>query len=404
MARFKYTAVGADGVAVSDTVEAVSASGLENELLRRGLRQIKVREKKSLTQIEVTKERVPPTEIMHFSRQLAAFVRTGIPITDAIRIVQDGVSSKRFKAVLGDIEEALHGGVPLSQAVAMHREVFPPYYVGILRSAELTGRLDLVLEQLSSYIERDLEARARIKSALAYPLVVFALAIVTIGVLTVFVLPRFVDFFDDLDSELPLPTRILLGISGFLSSPPGLALVGVIVLAGIAFAVWGRTPTGRAFRHRMVFKIPVVGQIARFAAVERFSRVISAMMGAGVPLPDAMGAAIDSVNNAVFEDALRGARDEMIQGGGIAGPLAATGVFPLPAVQMVKVGEETGTLESQIDAAANFYSKELQYKLQRLTTLFEPAVIIFMGVVVGFVAVALISAMYGVLQGVESDI
>ena len=402
MATFKYTAVGADGVQVKASGEAPSQLSLENDLLRRGLTATKVREKKGITAIEITKEKVPKTDIMHFSRQLAAFVRSGIPINEALRVVSEGASNKRFKAILGDIEEALQGGVPFSDAVAQHAEVFPPYYVSILRSAEMTGQLDIVLDQLSLYIERDLEARSKVKSALTYPAVIMVMSVLTMVVMVTFVLPRFVTFFKDLDSELPLPTRLLLGFSAFFGNW-WWAMGLIILIIVITYIVSGRTDQGMYLRHKFFLKIPLVGQIVEYSAIERFCRVIAAMMRAGVPLPDAMSSAIQSTNNMVFERGLVTARELMIQGDGIAGPIAGSNLFPVAAVQMIRVGEETGTLDQQIDGAAQYYSRELEYKLKKLTTLFEPAVILFMGFIVGFVAVALISAMYGVFSGQKAE-
>lgn len=398
MATFKYTAVTAEGETVKSTIEGVSLTSAENELLRQNLEITKIREKKSFTEIEISPEKVPRQEIMHFSRQIAAFVRTGIPIIDAVKVVEEGTDNKRFRNILTEVRESLEGGVPFSEALAPHHSVFPPYYLGILRSAELTGQLDTVLDQLSTYIERDMEARAKVKSALTYPMVVMALSVVTMLVMVTFVLPRFVDFFEDLDSELPLPTRMLLGFADFMSSWGWLlAIIFVALVAVIYFS--GKTEGGRRFRHKVFLATPVIGEIVRFSAIERFSRIIAAMMRAGVPLPEAMASAIESTNNQVFEDALRIARDEMLEGDGVAGPLERTELFPAAAVQMVRVGEETGTLDTQIESAASYYARELEYKLKRLTDLFEPAVILFMGLVVGFVAVALISAMYGVLDG-----
>jgi type IV pilus assembly protein PilC len=340
---------------------------------------------------------------MHFSRQIAAFVRTGIPIVDAVRVVEDGTDSKRFKAILGEVRESLEGGVPFSEALAPHVSVFPPYYLGILRSAELTGQLDTVLDQLAVYIERDMEARSRVKSALTYPAVVMAMSVLTMLVMVGFVLPKFVDFFDDLDAELPLPTRILLGFSEFMSTYWWLLLLIVVALVIGNMAV-SRNEEARVKRSQILMSLPVVGVILQYSAVERFCRIIGAMMRAGVPLPDTMAAAIDSTNNPVFQVHLRKARDEMLEGDGVAEPLARTDLFPAAAIQMIRVGEETGTLDQQIEAAANFYATETEFKVKRLTDLFEPAVVVFMGVVVGFVAVALISAMYGVLSGMKDDI
>ena len=259
-----------------------------------------------------------------------------------------------------------------------------------------------MLDQLAIYIERDMEAKSRVKSALTYPMVVMAMSVVTMIVMVAFVLPKFVDFFDELDSELPLPTRMLLGFSGFVTTWWWAILLVVTLIVG--FNIWvGRNAEAKLVRSRVLMSLPAIGIIIRYSAVERFCRIIGAMMRAGVPLPDTMAAAIDSTNNPLFQKHLRAARDEMLEGEGVAGPLERTDLFPHAAIQMIRVGEETGTLDQQIEAAANFYSTEMNYKLKRLTDLFEPAVVLFMGFIVGFVAVALISAMYGVLQGVRED-
>lgn len=403
MAVFKYTAVTPDGQQVKSSIEGISLSAAENDLLRQNLQVVKIRQKRSFSEIEVSPERVPRQEIMHFSRQVAAFVRTGIPIIDAVRVVEEGTDNKRFKQILAEVREQLQGGVPFSEALAPHQNVFPSYYLGILRSAELTGQLDTVLDQLSLYIERDMEARSKVKSALTYPMVILVMSIITMLVMVTFVLPRFVTFFKDLDAELPLPTRMLLGFSDLFQQwwwVLALLVIAVVVL----FVMSGRSPQGRRIRHRIFMGIPVVGTIVQYSAIERFCRIIAAMMRAGVPLPEAMASAIDSTNNQIFQDGLRVARDEMLEGEGIAEPLYRTGLFPAAAVQMARVGEETGTLDTQLEAAATYYSRELEYKLKRLTDLFEPAVIIAMGVIVGFVAVALISAMYGVFNGQNGDL
>lgn len=403
MAVFKYTAVTPEGQQVKASIEGVSLTAAENDLLRQNLKVLKIKEKKGFAEIEISPERVPRQEVMHFSRQVAAFVRTGIPIVDAVRVVEEGTDNKRFKAILADIGQQLQGGVPFSEALEPHSSVFPRYYLGILRSAELTGQLDTVLDQLSLYIERDMEARSKVKSALTYPAVILVMSVLTMVVMVAFVLPKFVDFFDDLGAELPLPTRMLLGFSAAFSQwwwVLALVVLGLVVL----HVASGRSEAGLRKRHALLLRIPVIGVIVQYSAVERFCRIIAAMMRAGVPLPEALASAIESTNNQVFVDGLRVARDEMLEGEGVAAPLERTGLFPSAAIQMARVGEETGTLDTQLENAATYYGRELEYKLRRLTDLFEPAVIIAMGVIVGFVAVALISAMYGVFSGSQEDI
>src|SRR3954454_8531943 len=397
MAEFRYLAVAPDGTKLKATTEAISADALRNELHARELDVKRISEKKSFNKIEITKKKVKRQEIMHFSRQISAFVRAGIPIVDAINTVREGTDNERFQAVLGDIAEQIQSGIPFSEAVARHRDVFPNYYIGILRSAEITGQLDVVLDQLSAYLERDLESRQKIKAALTYPAVVLVMSIVTVVILVAFVLPRFTGFFKEFDAKLPLPTQLLLDFSDF-TQQWWFAIVGGIVAIGISQFLFLRTDRGRLMKDRFMLRAPLIGDIVQYAVIERFCRIISAMMKAGVPLPEAMQAAIEGANNKVYEDGLSTAREAMLEGEGLAGPITQSGLFPAAATQMLRVGEDTGTLDAQLDSAANYYALELDYKLKKLTSLAEPAIIIFMGVVVGFVAVALVSAMYGVFN------
>ena len=238
------------------------------------------------------------------------------------------------------------------------------------------------------------------KGALVYPAVVAATSVVTVLILAVFVLPKFKDFFSSLDAQLPLPTRMLLAMTAFLGSWWWVVAAGLVALAG-TYLVGVRTAGGRRLRDGLLLRVPAVGPTIRFAVVERFTRLLASMMAAGVPLPEAMTVATGSLRNLVFERPLRHARAQMIEGAGLAGPIAATGLFPGVMTQMIRVGEETGTLDTQLEVAAAYYERELDYKIKKLTTLIEPAVVLMMGLIVGFVAVALVSAMYGIFRTVD---
>ncbi len=400
MTAYRYVAVAPDGKQIKAAAEATSEEVLRTELLLRNLEVRKISEQHKFTEIELTKKRVKPAEVMHFSRQIAAFVRSGIPLADALEVVEDNASNKRWRSIVVEMREAIQNGVPFSDAVAAHGEVFPPYYLGILRSSEFTGQLDVALDQLAGYMERDLEARQQIKSALTYPTVIGVMSIVTVAIMATYVLPKFAGFFDSLDSQLPLPTRMLLAISGFMKRFwYAVPLSGVFV--GVMIYLLRKTEPGRSIRDKVLLKVPLIREIVLYAVVERFGRIVGAMVRAGVPITDAMAAAIRSVHNKVFEKALQGAQERMMEGEGISAPLRDLDLFPRAAIQMMRVGEDTGTLDIQLENAAAYYGSELNHKLKRLTSLFEPAVIIFMGAIVGFVAVALISAMYGVFQGQE---
>ena len=397
MPTYRYVAVGPEGNEIKDKLEAPSEDALRNQLLLQNLEVKQIKAKRTFNEIELAPQRVPRQEIMHFSRQMAAFVRTGIPITEALEVVEDGSGNKRFRQIVATMREQINNGEPFSEAIAEHARVFPPYYIGILRSAELTGQLDIALEQLSTYIERDLEARSKIKSAMVYPMVIFATSILTVVILAVWVMPKFVVFFKNLQAKLPLPTRLLIDIS---EKAQTFWYVWASCLLGFfALLIWmHKAKKGRLLRDRMFLRVPLVKEVVLFAVTERVCRIIGAMVKAGVPLPETLNAAIQGANNQVFEKGLASARERMLEGEGLALPIQDTRLFPRAASQMMRVGEETGTLDIQLENAAEYYGQELEYKLKRLTSLFEPAVIIFMGLVVGFVAVALISAMYGVFN------
>lgn len=397
MATFKYVAVAPDGTKVKAAGEADSANVLKNQLALRDFQVVKIREKKGMN-IELTKERVPRSVIMHFSRQMAAFTRGGIPLTDALGIVAEGVDNKRFKAILLQVQEALHAGVTFSDALSVHATVFPPYYLGILSSAEHTGRLDEVLDQLADYMERDGEASQKLKSAIMYPIVIAIAAIGVVVLMATYVLPKLTSFFEEFDADLPLSSRILMGVADFFKN--NVWFTPTMIAIVIAIFVWTKmTRPGRELKDKLLLKLWLSREIVRYAAVERFCRIIGAMMQAGVPLPEAMQAAIQSTNNTVFEKKLTTVNEAMLEGQGMAEPISATGVFPKPAVQMIRVGEETGTLDNQLEIAANYYGTELEYRLKKLMAMLEPAVIIFMGIIVGFVAVAMVQSIYGMLQG-----
>jgi len=397
MPTYRYVAVGPDGSEIKDALEAPSEDALRNQLLMRNLEVKTVKQKKKFNELELSPQRVPKQEIMHFSRQMAAFVRTGIPITEALEVVEDGTSNKRFRQILSSMREQINNGVPFSDALTEHARVFPPYYIGILKSAELTGQLDVSLEQLSSYMERELDSRSKIKAAMIYPAVIFGMSLLTVVILAVWVMPKFVVFFKNLDAKLPLPTTLLINMSD-AAQQLWFVWVGLMV-AFAALMVWmHKSPKGRLVRDRLFLRVPLIKDVVLFAVTERVCRIIGAMVRAGVPLPETLNAAIQGANNQVFERGLVTARDRMLEGEGLAQPIVDTHLFPRAAGQMMRVGEDTGTLDIQLENAAEYYGRELEYKLKKLTSLFEPAVIIAMGLIVGFVAVALISAMYGVFN------
>ncbi|GAA4807679.1 type II secretion system F family protein [Nocardioides caeni] len=400
MPKFAYVGVDLDGQKVKGTHKASSRGDAEVALYDREIRDLRVTEKKSILQYEITGPRIKREQVMHLSRQIAAFLRAGLPILDAVHSLGAESENSSVRRMMNDIEDGLRTGERFSDTLERYPKVFPEFYRGIVRSAELTGELDTVLARLARYIERDLEARRKVKSAMIYPIAVAAMSVVTVLVLALYVLPKFESFFADLDAELPLPTRMLLATTDFIGAW-WWAMAGAAALLTLVFLLSQRFERGKYAFHLLLLKTPVLGETIQYMLVERFCRVMASMVSAGVNLQEAIRVATDSLRNRVFMRRLNGVTEQMLEGQGIAGPLARTNLFPGTATSMLRVGEDTGSMDVQLEVTAEYYEDELDYKIAKLTALFEPLVIIVMGGIVGFVAVALVSAMYGIFNQVD---
>ncbi len=402
MPRFIYAAIDAEGVSVDGVTKAETLGEARTMLLEKHLYPVKIEEKRGALQFELTKEKVKKKELMQFTRQLAVFVKAGIPITDAMQIIGDETADVALQRTITAMVDALRNGDTLSGAAAKHPECFPAYYMGILESAELTGKLDATLDSLAGYLERELETRSKVVSALSYPGVVMMLSLFTVAILAGYVLPKFKPLFEELNAELPFATRALLFVATLFSDlwfiPFGVFTTFATVM------VWlFKSKSGKVVKDKLVLKLPVVSGIVEYAILERFCRILGAMVRAGVPLPDGMRTTTEATSNVVFKERLLEAQHEILEGGGFSGPMARTELFPGAARQMFKVGEETGTLDEQLEMASLYFDRELETRIKRFTTMFEPIMIIFVGLIVGFVAVALVQAMYGVLDGAKSQ-
>ncbi len=398
MTRFQYVAVDVQGATSKRFIEALDETDARKKLLLANLDVQSVEAKEPLLRREMTvrRQRIKPMEILHFTNQMAAFLGAGLTVIDGLDLIARNTSNPSLAKVLEQIRDDVREGMPFEDALAEHHKVLPRYYVGVIRSASLTGRLDEALAQLGGYMERELDARQRVKSALAYPMVILAMAVVSVVILTVFVLPKFVDLFKSFGTDLPLTTSMMIRFAELSSTFWWLYLVFLGGIIGLL--AWMKSSVrGRRFRDRLILRIPLVRDIALYASVERICRILSTLWQAGVPVADAMTAAVQSADNSVFEEKLIPVQEAVLAGEGLAEPLASIDLFPDAALQMIAVGEASGTLAEQLENAANFYGRELEYKLKRLTTYFEPAIIILVGLVVGFVAISLVQAMYGSL-------
>ena len=385
-------------------MEGNTAAGVHRSLIDRGYRVVSVRPARNgwrwIYRELPTFFKVRTADLVLFSRQLSTFLRVGVPITDAIKLLQSATGSGAFRAALEDIAGDLEAGESFSTSIHHHPSVFNSLYVDMVRAAEYSGTLDKVLAQVASYLQRQDTALKKLRSAMIYPAIILVLALAVCTVLIVFVLPNFVAMFKEFNTQLPLPTRVLLAVGRFAQDWRYEIVIGIFV-AIVAVLVFMQSKFGRVFWDYAMLRIPVLGGIVQYAIIERFTRTLSTMLKAGIPISQTFDVAIAAAGNIKYRRGLESVRQRMTTGDGFSAPLEATGLFAPMMIRMIKVGEETGTLDSSLEQIADFLSDEMDYKVRNMIALMEPALVIAVGLAVGFVAVSVILPMYGLLQAVK---
>lgn len=397
--KYNYKGVDSSGKKVSGVFEGKTYGQVEYILNDKGIMNLAIHQKKNWWQLEFGKT-VKGDLLLQTTRQLTSFANAGIATSRALSILAMTTEEKTMRSVLEEIVIDLEGGATLSQTVARYPQVFPSYYPTILGAAERSGDLAEALTTLNIYLERDLRSKRAVRSAMTYPIVLIILTIIAISVLSLVVLPRFEIFFASLNVKLPLTTRMLLNSTRFVGKWWWALLTG-FVLTVVGFGVISRTDKGRFQIDRALLRMPIFGDLINLVALERFCRVLSTLVKTKVPLPDAMTLAGKATGNRVYQAAIEKTREGVLAGRGLAEPLQETKIFPAPAIQILRVGEESGQLEDQLIQASSYYADELDHKMSNFTALIEPVTLLVLGLGVGFVAVALVSAMYGIYSGVK---
>ena len=339
--------------------------------------------------------RVKPESIIILSRQLALLLESGIDIVTSLELLQAQASNNTLKRVLGEIVSDLRSGSQLSAALDKHPKIFPPIYRRSLSVGEQTGGLEIVLRQVADYMEREVTTTKGVKDALRYPAIVAIVAVIVIGVLVTFVLPAFMELYGSLGAKLPLLTRMLIAAVDGLRSY-GLYLAAVAAIAIGSALAYIKTPAGMYKWHRLLLRLPLLGQLIHLNELARCCRSMSLLFRAGLPLPEIMSLVRQSSNNKVVADALAEVQQDMLKGEGLSQPMAKSKLFLPMMVQMVKVGEETGNLDATLLSVAQSFETEAEDKTQSLVGLIQPAMTLIIGLVVAFIALSLVSAMYSV--------
>lgn len=389
MTIFIYKARNLAGRRVKGDLDAPSRELAESVLKKRGYTHLKVKPKpKDILEGTFLEGSVSSRDMVIFSRQFATMINSGVPILQALQIMCEQTENKKLRRKLYEIRTDVESGSSLYEALSKHKDVFDDLYTNMVNAGETGGVLDVVLTRLAEYIEKAANLKAKVKGAMIYPIVVSVVAIAVVTIILLFVIPTFEKMFADFGGALPLPTQIVINLSRWVKINLGWLVLGIIA-AAVAFNLFYRWEKGKRIVDRWLLFIPVFGPLLRKVAVARFSRTFSTMMASGVPILYALEIVAKTAGNKTIELGVLEARKSIAEGQTLAEPLDATGVFPPMVVHMISIGESTGTLDSMLAKIADFYDDEVDVAVSTLTSLIEPVMIVFLGVVVGGLVVSM---------------
>ncbi len=342
------------------------------------------------------KVKVKSKDLAIFTRQFGVMLGSGLPLIQGLEILAEQQQNKAFGKALGAIRSSVEGGSTLSDACRQHASIFDGLYTNMLEAGETGGALETVLQRLAAHLEKSVKLRAAVKSALIYPVSVMVIALGVVVMLLWKVVPIFATLFAGLNATLPLPTRVVIGLSHFVAGY--IWLMGLVTAGGVvALKKYYATPQGRRDLDGILLKLPAIGVLLQKIAVARFSRTLSTLITSGVPMLESLDITARTAGNAVIEDAINMVRREVEAGHNVADPMRRSGVFPHLTVQMVAVGEQTGALDAMLQKVADFYEGEVDVAVADLLAAMEPAIIVFLGTVVGGVVISMYLPLFSLI-------
>ncbi len=400
MALFHYRALTPNGETIEGEMEAISKDAVVAWLHEAGNIPIETNPanaSETSTQsfkLFGSKNALSQQDVNLITGKLAVMLRAGLPLDKALEMLATLVNPGSGRQTLERIRADVQNGSPLSEAMQSYPEIFNKLYVNTLKAGEAAGAMDTVLERLADYLERSRELKETIKSALIYPAILFFVALISLAILLIYVVPQFSDLFEGMDQAMPLPTTIVIGISEFMQRWWWMILL--FLIAGFLTAKWlYHNPSTRKTIDQKLLRIPLLSDLIKKIEVARFSRTLGTLIANGVPLLTGLSIVSETVNNTVMSEALEFVSKQLREGKGIAKPLSETDIFPQIAVQLIHVGEETGEMEKMLNQLANIYDNEVKETVKRLLTLLEPALIIGLGIIIAGIIISILLAILG---------
>ena len=395
-----------DGQVIEQVFEALDERALRQDLKGRGIHLFRIRNRGLLSRLSISslgsrQKKVPPRRLLLFNQELAALLRSGLPVLQALELMADRERDPLFREILGDIRDQVRTGRELSDAFGSHAQLFPALYAPTLRAGERTGELEQVLRRFLRYQRLVSEARKKVVSAMVYPLVLIGLSVGLIGIMTVFVVPKFTVFFTALNAELPLMTRFTLGLSSFLSD----TWIWIVLGGGglwLLLRRWSGTDAGRLLIDRWKLGLPIMGRVYRQMAISEFCRSLSTLLAGGIPVVQALADSVSAVGNAFVRSRLALVIRRVREGASLFTALEESGVSPEIATDMVKVGEATGALDEMLNSASDFLDEDVEVRIERLLSLLEPVMLVLMGLIVALMLLSLYLPLFSLLGEVRS--
>jgi type IV pilus assembly protein PilC len=397
MPVYTYRGTNRAGAAVSGELTATNKLELQNLLKRQQITATKMSEKGREFNIPTFGSGVNARELSIFTRQFSVMIDAGLPLVQCLEILASQQENKTFQKVLTNTRASVEGGSTLSAAMKQSPKVFDPLYTNMVEAGETGGILDTILQRLSAYIEKNVKLKRAVKSALVYPIGVLTIAGLVIILLLWKVVPIFATLFAGLGVSLPLPTRIVIGMSNLIGSWFGLIFLAGFVAIIFVLRAWYGTPGGKLAMDAIILKLPVLGILMRKIAVARFTRTLGTLISSGVPILEGLDITAKTAGNAVVEQALTKVRRSLEEGKSLTEPLKDSQVFPGMVTQMIAVGEQTGAMDAMLQKIADFYEEEVDAAVKDLLTALEPVMIVFLGVVVGGVVISMYLPLFSLI-------
>jgi len=406
MTTYAYTIRDGTGVMRQGTSEGENESVVARRLQEQGFTVLKIQQTRAAKPKSAGGGfgKVKLGDLSIFCRQFSTMVDAGVSLVRCLSVLGEQTQSTKLRRIIADIEAEVQGGQPLSKAMAKYPNVFSNLFVGLIRAGEVGGALEESLQRLSTFLEKDMELRRKVKGAMTYPMIVMVVALVIVIGLVTFILPRFMELFTDLgmgQDAMPMTTAMLMNFSHFLTSKWWIMLL-IVAAFFTAFKMFTRTRIGRRVYDRVKLKAPVFGKLNHRVCLARFSRTLGTLLNSGVPILQALETVSGTVANEIIGDAILEARSRIREGDRIGDPLQKSKMFPPMVVQMISIGEESGSLDQMLTKVADFYEAEVDTALQSLTSAIEPLMIVMLGTVVGFIVISMFMPLLTVITNLSS--